>query len=606
MSTIKISSPTLEIHVDADDPLYVERIVRRSTGQIVSEGSRQRFLVRFPRELSDPVFPTEVVSVDATKDRIEFRLRNDSRGVRLLCEIESVAEGICWRMKAEASEPMWMVEWRIGGLDLSRVIVPALGGQYLGDDMPADTQVTYKYPFWWNAQFGVGELSGGGGVWLRTLDTEPVLKLLRVNKAHEHGHFGLGLGFEADASLDSTAISAAWYFDGYQGDWKEPADTHRRWLEAEFGLIPFAEHPHYPKWADDVDFILEIWGASKERPEPLHTFAEMQQRIREFAGHHPPSSTLLYLPGFANGGIDSDAPDYTPSAMLGGEAGFRELIDEAHELGYRVMVHTNVLALSYTHPLFPRFESMQVIDAFGRRQGWGNDIDGDWLAEPFFAYVNPGYTEWGDHMEEVIGHLVEHYGVDGVFLDQTLLAFNVSEGPNFVKGMRSHVERLQRSFPDVLFAGEGLHEQILPALPMAQIHGIDSIAGIHGLEGAREWRHVHPVSAYLFRKFTRLTAHLLTKHPSSSVFERQESAYRELGVVPALVLYRTTHEIDTPVLEGMIQRAESLAAAPPGRDIRLVPVGERGSTQPRADDSLDRTRDKADAEVTANEETRDP
>ena len=135
-----------------------------------------------------------------------------------------------------------------------------------------------------------------------------------------------------------------------------------------------------------------------------------------------------------------------------------------------------------------------------------------------------------------LGALIHEYGLDAVFLDQTLLAFNVSNGPNFVTGMRAHVQRLQEAFPGVLFAGEGLNEQVLPALPFVQIHGIDSIGEVHGMEGERPWRRVHPVSTALFGKFTKFVAHLLTKHPSSAEFERQEDAYAELGVVPALVL----------------------------------------------------------------------
>lgn len=557
---IEISSSALALRLNAENPLHVERIVHRPSGRTVAEGTRQSFLVRFPRELSDPVFATEIAQVERVSGGVRFELEDRGGKIRLHCGIDESPDGIRWQARLESQEPVWMLEWRIGGLDLSRVVVPALGGQYLGADMPADTQVTYKYPFWWNAQFGIGEMEGGGGVWLRTTDVEPGFKLLRVSKVHDgRDFFSLGLGFEADAPLDSGALEATWYLDGFAESWREPVETHRAWLESAFELVPFSAHPHYPAWTDEIDFILEIWGASKERPEPLHTFDEMQERIRAFAAHHPPEKTLLYLPGFANNGIDSGAPDYTPSEQLGGEEGFRALIEGAHGLGYRVMVHTNVLAMAFTHPEFERFEPMQVVDPFGRPQTWGNDIDGDWLQEPYFAYVNPGYSEWGDHMEGVVEQLVA-FGADAVFLDQTLLAFNDSRGPNFIEGMRSHVERLQRRFPDVLFGGEGLHEQMLPALPLAQIHGIDSITGIHGLEGAREWRHVHPVSSHLFGKFTRLTAHLLTKHPSSAVFERQEAAYRELGVVPALVLYRRSHEIDPPALGEMLKRAEALHA----------------------------------------------
>jgi hypothetical protein len=218
--------------------------------------------------------------------------------------------------------------------------------------------------------------------------------------------------------------------------------------------------------------------------------------------------------------------------------------------------------MTYTHPRWPAFAEHQVVDAFGQRLGWGNDMDGDWLPEPYFAYINPGAEAWGDLMEETLGRLIRDFDLDAVFLDQTLLAFNVSHGPNFLLGMRRHVERLQRAFPDVLFAGEGLNEQVLPALPFNQIHGIDSIAEIHGMEGKKPWRRVHPVSAAFFGPHTRFVAHLLTKHPSSPVFMAQEAAYATLDVVPSLVLYRKSQGMEGPEVEAMLARARRLANKP--------------------------------------------
>jgi len=124
--------------------------------------------------------------------------------------------------------------------------------------------------------------------------------------------------------------------------------------------------------------------------------------------------------------------------------------------------------------------------------------------------------------------------------------------------MKEHIQRLQKAFPKILFAGEGIHEEVLSALPFAQIHGIDSLSEIHGMEGKNEWRRVHPVSSYLFGKYTKLSAHLLTKYPKHPKFKPQESSYKKLGVIPALCLYKTTQKIDIPEVRKMIERAKRL------------------------------------------------
>ncbi len=518
---------------------------------MMCRGAQMTLLVRSPLAVSEPevLSPVEIAS-DQEGGRVEFA--DVSREHRARLTIAPGENGLQFQLHVQSSHPVWLVEWRLGGWQCDEVIVPALGGQVLTAQMPVDTTLSYKYPFWWSAQFVIGR-SARGGFCIRSEDANPDLKLLRVKR--ETGAFELTFGFEADAQQISNEIRAEWLVDGFEGDWRLAVDRHRSWMEKAFGLAPVTNHPHFPDWANDIKFVLEIWGVRKDKPQPLHTFPETIERLKQWAKLYDPKRTLVYLAGFAENGIDSHAPDYNPSSALGGDEKFKELIEAAHAMGYRVMIHTNVLAMTFTHRLYPKFKEHQVVDVFGRPQCWGLDMDGDWLAEPYFAYINPGAKEWGELMTGVLGGLIDRFKVDAVFLDQTLLAFNVSRGPNFLAGMRSHIQRLQKAFPLILFAGEGQHEQTLSALPMAQIHGIDSITEVHGMEGVTPWRRAHPVSTYLFGKYTRFTPHLLTKHPSHPLFKLQEAAYAELGVMPALVLYHSSQAMDTPEVRQMIARA---------------------------------------------------
>jgi hypothetical protein len=538
-----------------DSPLEVARIQNRVTGETLCASGHQALLVRMPEAVSDPVFLTRVkwercgiseVCLTACDERGLYQAR---------LEVSEAAEGLLFRLRVACPEPVWLVEWNLSGLFLDDVIVPALGGQVITSAMPQDVMLTYKYPFWWNAQFVLGS-TRAGGLLGRTLDRNPGFRLLRIGRVGKA--FSLGLGFEAEGPLRSGSLEAVWYLDCYGGDWRCPVDWYRAWLEKAFQLVPLDDNPRWPDWAKHINFILEIWGMGKQRPEPHHTFVQMRERLKSWRRLHPPEQTLVYLPGFAEHGIDSRAPDYNPSKELGGKKGFRELVIAAKDMGYHLMVHTNALAMTFAHPLYAKFKRHQVVDVFGRRQGWGLDIDGDWLAEPYFAYINPGVQAWRDLMREIIGELIADYDLDAIFLDQTLLAFNVSRGPNFVLGMRDHIKGLANAFPRVLFAGEGLHEHVAAVLPMAQIHGLDSITEGQSLQGRRQWRKVHPVSVYLFGRYTRFVAHLLTKHPSHPLFRWQERAYAELGVLPALALYDSSQPMDTREVRQMLRRARSI------------------------------------------------
>ncbi|HUF11035.1 MAG TPA: DUF6259 domain-containing protein [Rhodothermales bacterium] len=517
-----------------------------------------RLLLRLPNQVSEPVFLDHLAGSEVLTNELTLTFADESRRFKARLALSAAVDGIRFSITAEGPSPIWMVEWSLPDLRLQEVIIPALGGQVLDSNMPHGEQLSFKYPFWWNAQFVLGKSADfDGGVGLRTLDPKPTFKMLRVRKG-SGDRFDLALGIEADAPLRTGRIEGEWFLDVYAGSWENPVDHHRNWMESTFGLVPYAAHPHFPRWAHDINLVLEFWGMRKDAGRPAHTFEEIEDRIASFSKRHPPENTMLYLPGYAEGGIDSRIPSYDPSEGLGGAAAFKSLVDRAHDLGYRVMIHTNVLGMAYSHPLYEKFERYQVVDVFGRRQGWAMDIDGDWLTEPYFAYMNPGERAWTELMTRTLGALIESFGLDAVFLDQTLLAFNVSRGPNFVQGMRRHVEALQAAYPNVLFAGEGLNDIVQPALPVAQIHGIDSVAGVHGIDDRHVWRRAHPVSTRLFGKSTLFVGHLLTKHPSHPIFEDQEAAYRALGVIPALVCYDATQGLDLPEVEAVLERARAL------------------------------------------------
>jgi hypothetical protein len=167
-------------------------------------------------------------------------------------------------------------------------------------------------------------------------------------------------------------------------------------------------------------------------------------------------------------------------------------------------------------------------------------------------------------------HLTQRYlELVALNVDGPLFTFLEATDNRYVNTGKSHpiaafgcteeeYQKLQRAFPHVLFAGEGQHEQTLSALPVAQIHGIDGIAKIHGMEGQTHWREAHPVSAYLFGKYTRFVAHLLTKYPSHPMFKLLEAAYAKLEVIPALCLYDHQQTMDLPEVKKMLERAKSL------------------------------------------------
>lgn len=538
------------------DSLRINHIKNLLTSTNVCANGLQTILVRTIDAVSDPIILYVLVDKNMDNGTTEFIIRDEENEYEGKIKFISVRNSIKVNLKVKGPKPIWLIEWKLSGLDFEEIIVPALGGQSLTKEMPNETTLSYKYPFWWNSQFVIGR-NKSSLFFLNSKDEKTNLKLLRVGK--ENNQFSITYGYEAAGPVKNNELETEWFIENFNGNWTVPVDLHRTWLENKFNLKNYYEHPNYLAWAENIDFVLEIWGARKNIDGANHTFSQMIERLKEWEKFYKPENTLVYLPGFAEHGVDSHAPDYNPSVQCGGEKEFEKLISAAHEMGYHIMIHTNVIALTFSHRIYDDFKKFQVIDVFGRRQGWAMDMDGDWLTEPYFAYMNPGYEEWGNYMKDVLGNLINKYKLDAVFLDQTLLAFNLNEGPDFIRGMREHIQKLQNAFPNILFSGEGLHEHVVQALPMAQIHGIDSIGEVHGLEGQESWRKAHPVSTYLFGKYTKFVGHLLTKHPSHPMFKLQEESYERLGVIPVLSLYNKNQKIDLPEVHKMIARAKSLS-----------------------------------------------
>lgn len=550
--TQQIQSDSLRIDFAEDFSIDGLFILKESTK--VCAGGEQSLIIRTHNAVSDPTVLQTVKSIEQSQDTIQLYFADESKEYKSVVEFIKSANGVLVKIKIDAPHPIWLVEWKLNGFKFDEILVPALGGQSISNEMPKGKTLSYKYPFWWNSQFVIGKTNNGGLIF-RSEDETNNLKLLRVGQTEKD--FEITFGHEAAAPLNSNQLEYEFFIEPFEGDWRNGVDIHKKWMKENFNLVEYKSHSHFPRWMNDINFILELWGARKTM-RSHHTFEQMIDRIIKWKELHNPKETLLYLPGFANNGVDSLAPNYDPSKQCGGPKKFKELIDTAHELGYKVMIHTNILAMTFVHPLYEEFKKFTTTDPWGRELTWGLDIDGDWLPEPFFAYMNPGNKEWGDLMKKILGDLIKEYKLDALFVDQTLLAFNNDRGPNFIQGMHDHIKRLQEEFPSVLFAGEGINERVLPRLPVVQIHGIDSIAEVHGMDDRVQWRNVHPISSYLFGDYTKFMAHLLTKHTSDPMFKLQEESYAKLNVIPSLSLYSYEQEMDTPETRKMIERAKRL------------------------------------------------
>jgi hypothetical protein len=228
------------------NPLDIESFFYLLKSTNVCPNGRHSLLLRTPDSVSEPVLLATVTNVSQSDNCLEIDLSDPTLKHTATISITADDNGIKFNSKFKSPKPIWLVEWKISGLHLEEVLVPALGGQSIKSNTPHGTLLSYKYPFWWNAQFVLGKINGGGII-INSKDEKPELKLLRVLKEKET--FEITYGFEVPAPLDKTTFEAEWYIDFYNGDWKNGVDIHREWLEKAFQLKPYKNHPNFPDWA---------------------------------------------------------------------------------------------------------------------------------------------------------------------------------------------------------------------------------------------------------------------------------------------------------------------------------------------------------------------
>jgi hypothetical protein len=151
----------------------------------VCPNGKQSLLLRTPERVSEPVLLTELMNVTYQDNSISYVLEDVTSEYKANILINSCSDGLKFNCKVEANKPIWLLEWKFSGLKLNEVLVPALGGQSIKNNAPVGTLLSYKYPFWWNAQFVLGS-TNNGGIIIRSKDEKPELKLLRFKRGRIH------------------------------------------------------------------------------------------------------------------------------------------------------------------------------------------------------------------------------------------------------------------------------------------------------------------------------------------------------------------------------------------------------------------------------------
>ncbi len=445
------------------------------------------------------------------QNEIRLLIGIDARSGDLLIEQEGISD----------TAGVYGIQWGCGNLDVRNLdfILPARGGQIIDAGSPIVSR-TFTYPGVWKAGIWEAQLAvlqgEQGGFFVRSTDVTFQFKALHYEKDIES--FALGFETQNQAPFDAltSATSVVWRLNTYTGDWRVPARQYRDWMEQTFKPWRLDE---MPAWVQEIGLVVNLLGL-------LDTNV-----LDKLAEQVDPTKTLLYLVGWTKDGHDVNYPDYTP------KVGFGEFVKAAHQYGFRVMPHTNLVGVSPYHPLYAEFKKSQF------RDEWSGDLIG-WKWEQIedpkrHAFINLADSKFRKHFIQQLKEIWREHRVDAFFLDISHAVVNDANG--LIEGLTAaqgnvlmHLE-LAEAMPSVVFGGEGLHEVTFFRESFAQRW---RVTPWNGEPSAKP----HPISAFLFSLYTLPCGYLGLPNPDSEpqLYQEFMDSYEHWGVLPTLRLRRTS------------------------------------------------------------------
>ena len=489
------------------------------SGGITGFRGRSGLLKRNGRSIwTDQATLTQARKVTPFRARLIFQ--NGQNEIRLFITVdESTGDLLIEQKGFSDTAGVYGIQWGCVNLNVRNLdlILPADGGQIINAMAPFSSR-SFNYPFpSWEVQLAI--LQGKqGGFFVRGADETFQFKTLHYEKYVDS--FVLGFETQNQAPFDTltSAKSVVWRLNAYSGDWRVPARQYRDWMERTFEPWRLDE---VPAWVQKIGLVV-TYIDSRLDVGILDKLAEQVD----------PAKTLLYLNQWRRDPFDVNFPDYTANS------GFGRFVEAAHQHGFRVMVHVNLIGVNADHPLYAEFQKFQYRSPWnGNLLGWFWDRTG---AENRIAAINPASAEFRKYFVQQLKEVWQKYGVDAFFLDVSARIVNdangLIDGLNAGQGNVLLHKELAEAIPGVVFGGESLHEVTFFRESFAQ-----------RWKNPPQWDPTrrstpHPISAFLFSPYTLPYGYLGLPNPDSGTKLYQEylDSYEVWGVLPTLRLASIT------------------------------------------------------------------
>ena len=388
--------------------------------------------------------------------RLDARLRKN--GDAVLCDVS-----------AEMDQPIKAVTVVVRGVPRGKL---SSGGGEPFD--PKDDEVLWGYPFGGGDLFGdntargmgtpltVIQASDGACTAFSSLDDRVRTKRFYFQPG-EQG-YRVELVHEVEGWMDRRTVQVPTWRVGRAASLAASVEPHYAHLARAYHFPRWETRSDVPDWLRRMQLVVTLHGMHFTG-YIFNDYTRMLEILRWIATQISADRVLVFISAW-DGRYYWDYPTYQAAPRMGGEAGFRRLVQEGQRLGFRIMPMFGANAANRKLANFSSFADGATarIDDDPFNLNWV-DWDNDRHQEGFGVYMNLGVESWRRWLTARIADVIDRYGVDAYFLDIIGGWVNNTKA-DMHEGARTLIGELRTRYPKVLACGEFLYDALLEFIPL--------------------------------------------------------------------------------------------------------------------------------------------
>ena len=368
-----------------------------------------------------------------------------------------------WNVTAEADRPIKSVTSIVRGVPRGQVSVSC--NRFI-DHKDDEISVEHPYLFGGMTTPLVVIQKGSGDFFYLSARDEQVRATRFYLQPGDDG-YRVELIYEREGWQKSNKIESPAWRVGKAPSMDAASRTHFEHVEKAFQIPDWEKREDVPAWFREIALVLSIHGMHWSG-YIYNDYAKIEKTLEWAATQIPAKRVLVFLPAW-DGRYYWNYPLYKPDPRLGGEQGFRALIQKGQSLGFRMMPMFGANVANRNLSMFAKVANAQTvrIDGDDFANDWV-DMDNDRSNDGWGAFLNLSVDSWREFLLQRISGVIEQYHVDAYFLDIAGAWINNLSGGMY-EGTVQLVQELRAKYPSVLAVGEMHYDALMSCIPVYQV-----------------------------------------------------------------------------------------------------------------------------------------